>query len=297
MVMQAIRGLLGTPNQGNTASLSEFYQSLYPEDVRYALAHKEARLGKSEINSLVGRFMYEAVYLVTKGLAFSVEQQGRYLQALTRLYLQVDFHPDDLRQLLYEHVKLLPDDASLAGAKLLQLSRAGSDHWQQAFHDLAESCYAENPQALPCLVAYTPMIGYRHFVEVFSRDSLGKLQLLVPEWMLDIDNDLMGYEVVLGPEATVTAQDKNECLYGAWVCLHDECPLKHRFCEDAIFIDDTINTGETSSKLRSFWQSEYGANVPSERIRVITDLRTQVTNMPQVEAGTKDTNYASNERD
>ena len=254
-------------------SLSDFYQTLYPEDVRYALSQKQARLGKAELNSLTGRFVYEAVYLVTKALTHSPEKQRQYLEDLTRIYSQTDYHLDDLRNFLQTNINALPDDTQIAGTKLLQLSRAGSDHWQKAFEELAEGTYAQSPFALPCIVAYTPMLGYHHFVRVFSRKSLGKLQLLVPEWMLNRDDERMGYEITLGATTHVESQTKHDCLYGSWLCLHTECPMKHRFCEDAIFIDDTINTGMTSNKLRSFWNSEYGLQVPAERIRVITDLR------------------------
>ena len=296
MITQKIRQLLPRSRPRKTSSLNDFYQSFYPEDVRYALAHNEALLGKSEIRSLVGRFPNEAVYLITKGLAQVPEQQRGYLEMLTHLYRQQDLHADDLRQFLYEYAEKLPEDTSLGGAKLLQISRAGSDHWQQAFRELAERCYTDDPLALPCIVAYTPMIGYRHFVEAFSQKSLGKLQLLVPEWMLNPDDERMGYEITLGDTVSVHSQEKHECLYGSWVCLHTDCPMKHRFCEDAFFIDDTISTGATSNKLRSFWHSEYGLQVPNARIRVITDLRETDAKPPVREAVSKDIDNASHER-
>ena len=167
----------------------------------------------------------------------------------------------------------LPNSIRVQGAKLSQISRAGSDYWQQAFRELAERCYDENSHSLPCIVAYAPMTAYHHFVAVFSQSPRKKLQLLVPEWMLDPDNERMGYEITLGTEPAVRPQIKHECLHGTWVCLKTGCPFQHRFCESAIFIDDTINTGATSNKLKSFWDSEYGLQVPNDRIRVITDLR------------------------
>lgn len=273
MIYQKARQFFLRSNNRHSASLNDFYGSLYPEDVRYALTYNKALLGKSELNSLVHHYTYEAIYLVTKALAFAPEQQRLHLERLTQIYCQVDYHPDDLRSFLKNQIDALPDNTQLAGTKLLQISRAGSDHWQAAFRTLAERCYRENDLVLPCIVAYTPMIGYHHFVQVFSQNSLSKLQLLVPEWMLNPEDERMGYEITLGTNATVQSQVKHECLYGSWVCLHTQCPMKHRFCEDAIFIDDTIHTGTTSNKLRSFWHSEYGLQVPDERIRVITDLR------------------------
>jgi hypothetical protein len=296
MIAQKVRQLFGSNRK--KSSTSDFYQSLYPESVRYALAHNAAQLGKSEIRALVDRFPHEAVYLVTKGLAYAPGQQRDYLEGLTQIYARIAYHPDDLRHFLDTQIKALPDDMTVSGTKLLQLSRAGSDHWQTAFHELAERCHRDDHHALPCIVAYTPMLGYHHFVQAFSRDSLNKLQLLVPEWMLNPDEERMGYEITLGTDVNVRSQVKHECLYGSWVCLHTECPMKHRFCEDAIFIDDTINTGTTSNKLRSFWHSAYGLNVPNERIRVITDLRTSTKTKPLINGAViaiKDIDHASHE--
>ncbi len=297
MLVQRIKQFFGGSSTRKKSSLNDFYGSLYPESVRYALAHNEARLGKQEIRALVDRFTFEAVYLATKALAYSTSKQRFFLEGLTQIYYETDYHLDDVRHFLYPQIEALPDDTQLAGTKLLQLSRAGSDHWQAAFQELAERCYREESQALPCIVAYTPMLGYHHFIRAFSRESLGKLQLLIPDWMLDPDNERMGYEITLGTHATVRSQEKDDCLFGSWVCLHTDCPMKHRFCQDAIFIDDTINTGATSSKLRSFWKSEYGMNVPHDRVRVITDLRNSATNEPQLnEVARKDSDNASDER-
>lgn len=297
MVIQKARQFFHRSKASKRASLNDFYASLYPEEVRYALAHKAAMLGKPELLSLLGRFPYEAVYLVTKALSAEHDEQRFYLERLTRIYSRPEYHLDDLREYLHTQIKALPDGTALAGTKLLQISRAGSDHWQEAFRNLAERSYVDDHLALPCIVAYTPMIGYHHFVRIFSQNSLGKLQLLVPEWMLNSEDERMGYEISLGVEATVRSQVKHECLYGTWVCLHTECRMKHRFCQDAIFIDDTINTGTTSNKLQSFWHSSYGLQIPNERIRVITDLRNSLTsNLPLRKVATKDTDNASHER-
>lgn len=273
MLTQKIKALLRYSKHKEEPALNTFYHSLYPESVRYALAHHEARLGKSELAALVDRFVYETVYLVTKALAFAPERQRLYLENLTQFYSQPSYHLDDLRDRLNTEIKALPEDTQLAGAKLLQISRAGSDHWQTAFQHLAEQTYQDDNRVLPCIVAYTPMIGYHHFVRVFGQNALCKMQLLVPEWMLNPAEERMGYEITLGAAPTVQPQTKHACLYGSWRCLHTKCSMKHRFCEDAIFIDDTINTSTTANNLRSFWQSEYGLRVPDERVRVITNLR------------------------
>lgn len=259
--------------KGQKDSQASFYASLYPETVRYALSHKGAKMGKAEIRALVDRFTYEAMYLVVKVLAKDREDQRRFLADLTVLFLDPEYHEGKLRDLLLGYIDQMPDDAEAAGAKLAQLNRSGSSRWQDAFRQLAENTFAENPTGLPCLIAHTTLLGYQHFVQVYGQKRNAKLMILVPDWMIDPDEELMGYEVSLGDKPGVTLQPKDECLIGSWACMKSECRFHHRFCGSAVFIDDTINTGATSDKLHSFWKSEYGLNIPVERIRVITDLR------------------------
>lgn len=276
-MFKSIGGLFGgsgrsTPETNQKQSMMEFYQSLYPEDVRYALSHKSAKAGKSELFSLVSRFPYEVVYLMIKALASDREQQRLFLEDLTRIYLQDDYD-DDLRAFLRGRIEALPEDTTINAAKLAQLSRAGSSRWQQAFTDIAEDVFAEGKHVLPCLIAHTPLLAYHTFVQVFNRRKRAKLLILVPEWMMDPNEQSMGYEITLGDKPSVHQQVKDECVYGSWTCLKTDCPFAQRYCGGAVFIDDTINTGATSTRLRSFWKSEYAVQIPEERVRVITNLR------------------------
>jgi hypothetical protein len=52
-----------------------------------------------------------------------------------------------------------------------------------------------------------------------------------------------------------------------------DCQIHQYFCKEAVFIDDTINSGKTAGKLQSFWLSKYGLNMHLDRVRVITNLR------------------------
>ncbi|NDJ59632.1 MAG: hypothetical protein GYB67_00825 [Chloroflexi bacterium] len=253
-------------------SINEFYQTLLPEDVRYALSYRGARLGKSELFSLVHGYPHEVVYLLVKALAGTGEPQRQYLEAVTQLF-STPYQVDDLRALLQAYITALPDDVSITGTKLAQVSRAGSSRWQGQFRTLIENCYANDNHALPCIIAYTPMIAYQHFVDVYKQNPKVKLSLLVPEWMLDEENEQMGYEITLGDSPSVQVQTKSNCIYGQWTCMKTACAMQHRYCKTAIFIDDTIHTGKTANKLRSFWMSDYGLQIPDSRIRVLTDLR------------------------
>lgn len=258
-----------TRPEGDTGS---FYRSLYSESVRYALSYNGALMGKAEIGSLVDRFTNEALYLVSKALD-DVEDKRQYLQDLARLFASDDYQDDDLKACLHRWIDRLPEDKEVAGTKLAQLSRAGSDNWQNLFQELARGCYDEDQTALPLLVAHTAILGFRHFVELYKDVPEAHIVILLPDWLIDPSNDLMGYDVVLSPEIRVELQPKDECLIGAWSCYGVNCPLNHMYCNNTYFIDDTIHSGATANKLTSFWYSKYGLNVPDDRIRVISDLR------------------------
>jgi hypothetical protein len=261
------------PRKKPKSKLREVYKTLYPESVRYALQYKGAKMGKIEMRDMLTDYAHEVVYLVTKALAPTREEQRGFLEHLTQLYIDPDWTMDDLRDMLRSYITPLPDDVAIDGAKLAQLNRSGSGYWQSAFRNLAENMYAEDPDALPCLIAHTPVFALHHFIEVYRQNPDTKLLMLVPAWMEDPEEVLMGYEFNIGEKASVHYHIKDECLFGSWACFKHDCPLHHKYCKTALFVDDTINTGSTAGKLRSFWKGEYGLRIPDEQIRVITDLR------------------------
>jgi hypothetical protein len=266
-----ITKLFGLSKKTNT-DISSFYDTIYPEGVRYALRYNEAKLGASEIESLINSFTYEALYLTIKAFD-DPEEKRKCIEAITRIYADPNYRIEMLKRYLYTRVKEIPPGASAAGAKLAQLNRSGSDNWQAAFRNLAQTCYNENKTALPCLIAYTTMLGYHHFVQIYRQLVKSHICILVPNWMIDPDSEFMGYNVQLGKEVHVEFQPKDECLIGAWTCLKTNCRFAHHFCGTTFFIDDTISTSTTARKVQSFWHSEYGLRIPEERIRVVTDLR------------------------
>lgn len=273
----AIAQLLAWLNKSKTTTSSEqtnsFYQSIYPESVRYALQYKGAEMGREEIRALLTSWHFEAVYLVLKALIFKRETQRQFLEELTRLYYKVDWTTDELKLLLEKYIVLIPDEVTVTGTKLAQLSRTGTNKLLSEWRDLAESLVIDKPDALPCLIAHTPIYAYHEFIDVYRNSGQTKLFLLMPSWMLDPNETQMGYEINLVGLPTVELQIKKDCLYGAWTCDGRDCKLKQHFCKEAIFIDDTINSGKTAGKLQSFWLSKYGLNMPLDRVRVITNLR------------------------
>lgn len=249
-----------------------FYQSLYPESVRYALSYNGAKLGVTEIASLVENFPDETLYLVVKSLEDREQKRG-FLEDLTRLFIQPDYEVADLQTLLRGWIAKLPADTEVKGTKLAQLSRLGSDNWQSSFHDLAKGCFEEDHSALPCLIAHTAILGFRHFVQFYRNIPRAHIMIIVPEWMIDPDDNYTGYDVALGDNPTVTLRVKDNCLVGSWVCHKAQCRFNHLYCGNSFFVDDTIHTGKTAGKITSFWHSEFGLNIPDNRIKVITDLR------------------------
>jgi hypothetical protein len=270
MFMGFFRWLRG--GQESQSTTESFYRSLYPESVRYALAHNGALMGPSEIASLVDRFTYEALYLIIKAIE-DREQKRQCIEALTLLFVDPDYNINALKDLLCSWAKAMPVDVRVKGTKLAQLSRSGSSSWQESFRGLAQSCYNEDKSALPCLIAHTAILGYQHFVQIYKDKPNTTLMVLFPEWMLDPDEEYMGFSVRLTPEVKVVSQKKDKCLVGAWACGKHECKFHHLYCGNSFFVDDTIHSGETAGKITSFWHSEYGLNIPDERVKVITDLR------------------------
>ena len=253
-----------------------FYNTFYPESVRYALSYNASRMGPSEIRALIPNFTDEAMYLILKAL-IDREAKRQFLEDLTITFIQPDYQKVDLQTLLADWVQRIPQDSAVKGTKLAQLGRLGSSNWQNCFRNLAETCYTENKEALPCLIAHTALLGFKHFVQLYRDVPRAHIMVLVPEWLMDPNDNIMGYAVQLDPEPQVALKSRDECLVRAWACQGVDCPLKQQFCGSAYFIDDTIHSGKTAGKLTSFWYSEYGLSVPDDRIRVITDLRKSTT--------------------
>lgn len=269
--MNIIANLFKSKDKENSSKKS-FYSTLYPSSVRYALGHNSALLGKPEFHALVHNFPYEVVYLLVKAVAYDVETQRQFIEDLTNLYVQDDYE-DDLKAFLKREIDKLPEGTTVKGTKLAQLSRYGSEYWQKAFRELVQRCVDDDEMAVPRIVAHTPFIAYHHFVNYYKETGTGQMSVIVPQWMLDKDNPLMGYRIVLPEQVEVELQEKSICLHGHWDCLGRDCARNQKFCRRSFFIDDTINTGSTKNKVENFWYSEYGVTVPDEKIRVITDLR------------------------
>jgi hypothetical protein len=241
--------------------------------VRYAFQYKAAKMGKEEMTSLLHEYVFEVVYLVTKAMAFDRFAQRDFLEALTRLYFRPDWTHDELRALLRESIAILPDDTTVAAAKLMQINRYGSSYWEQTFHGLATQIFTEQPEAIPCLIAHTPLFAYHEFIRVYRQRPDSTLLLLMPSWMEDSEEIQMGYQIELSETPTVRLQVKDQCIFGHWRCMHSDCRLRNRYCGNTIFVDDTINTGTTEGKIQSFWHTEYGLKLPESKVYVITDMR------------------------
>jgi hypothetical protein len=190
-------------SQNKDKSHQSFYRSIYPESVRYAFQYRGAEMGKVEMLALLDRHIHECVYLLTKALSFDREYQRHYLEDLTRLYMQAAWQKQDLENLLRHYISLLPDNITVTGTKLAQISRSGSEVWQHEWRNLVETLFEEKPDALPCLIAHTPIFAYQQFIEVYRQRKNAKLILLMPDWMADEKEEQMGYQITLSNPATV----------------------------------------------------------------------------------------------
>lgn len=168
MIVSGIRRLL-TGGDESKVSPPSVYASIYPESVRYALQYKAAKMGKTEMLSLLERYVHETVYLVTKALASNRENQRQFLEQLSRLYIKPDWTENELRTLLRGYIQALPDDVAVDGAKLAQLNRSGTAHWQNVFRALATQCRDVDFDKFPVLIAHTPVFAFHHFIEIVAQ--------------------------------------------------------------------------------------------------------------------------------
>ncbi|MBZ0294557.1 MAG: hypothetical protein K8L99_18480, partial [Anaerolineae bacterium] len=235
-------------------------------------SHTGSLLGRSDFFSLLDHFQYEVVYLMVKAVGFDRERQRQFIHDLTAIYLNDDYEAA-LHQFLAAEIEALPEGITVAGTKLAQISRYGNHYWQGAFQNLVQQCYDDDRNMTPRIIAHTPFLGYHHFVRIYKQKPKSRLTILMPPWMMNETEPMMGYKVELQPKLAVTIHPKTLCLEANWQCTGKDCALNHIFCGNSYFIDDTINTGSTSNKVSNFWLSEYGLRVPNDRIRVITDLR------------------------
>lgn len=263
------------PKSQQTSSIN-IYNAIYPESIRYALQHNAARMGATEMRNLMHQWPFETLYLLVKALAPDRESQRAFLEDVTRLFVRPDWQRPALTVILEEYINLLPEDRTVGGAKLAQLNRVGGETWMGEFKKIALACQRENPDAMLALVAHTPLFAYNQFIEVYrGQEKPAVMHIVVPEWMMDPDEHRMGYKVTLSDSPKVEVQDMDRCLFESWKCHKHHCPLGHLHCSSVYFIDDTIHTSSTAGKLRNFWMSEYGLQIPNDHIRVITDLRNQ----------------------
>lgn len=237
------------------------YAGLYPDSVRYAIKHRDGLMGKDEIESLIkSNYIHEAIYLITKSLKSEKTQMEIFLSELTSA--TVSDNPDvKITEILENWLLHLPTDTKVGGLKLGQLSRAGSEVWSDNFIQLAKSSRETKPDAVPHLVAFAAMIGYVAFVQEYFKEmhteitNAKEIVILVPEWIVDENEPDLGFYINLESFET-KVYSKNDPLF-----------------YNPHFVDDTINTGKSSGKVRGYWKQVLGVDIPEDRIFVITDLR------------------------
>jgi hypothetical protein len=195
-VMMSIAQLFGFLRKSQSSPTNNtpqpFYRTIYPESVRYAFQYKGAEMGKQELLALIDGYIFETVYLVTKALVFDREYQRRFLEELTRLYAKSGWNRGELAEILAHSIAVLPENSTVTGTKLAQISRSGAEEWQTAWRTMVQKLYEEKPDALPCLIAHSPLFGYHHFIEVYRQRPYAKLIVLMPDWLGNEAEEQMG---------------------------------------------------------------------------------------------------------
>jgi hypoxanthine-guanine phosphoribosyltransferase len=224
----------GKKNQGNT-------QKILPQDVRYALAHNQAQMGKNEIEALVlSNFENEAVYLALKSLQHDPVAQKNFLEKYVNFYLHKSGDQKADRDRLESMVKEAlgsEKDIAVEGDKLAQVSRQGFELWQEKLSSLAKELSADHRDVY--LVAHSMMLGLGSFSEEFSKNNK-KLNIIIPSW-IEKEGEHLGYSVNF-------KKDKGD------VQFMDNIPKESK--DNAVLVDDVIRTGQSLEKIKSYWAKD-----------------------------------------
>ena len=231
-------------------------EKILPSDVRYALQYKEGNLNKNDLEVLaMSNFENEAIYLSLKNLAGNPQVQKELLekyvnQAINKTGDKVS-DKKNLQQVIIDGLKINPN-IEVSGVILAQISRQGFDFWQDKFKELATSLSKDKRDVF--LLAHSTFIGLNSFVEAFSKENKN-LYIIVPTWIKNKSENI-GYNVKL-------ANNKADVEYLT------ESSLKN----ESILVDDTVNTGGTSSEIQEFWKKE-GLTLP-EVISIVKNSKSQ----------------------
>ncbi len=112
---------------------------MLPFDVRYALQHREAKLGKSELIALAeNRLEHESLYLLLKSVSRNPSLQRILLEQTVAFFHEhpaLETSPNVFTDFLRETISKLPESTEVPSEKLAQLSRQGFDTWHEWYKE------------------------------------------------------------------------------------------------------------------------------------------------------------------
>lgn len=169
---------------------------VYPEDVRYGLKHRGARLKKTELRSLVRNgeseqvrleFLPVALYLSLKAQAEDPDREEFFIQELVRALAQ---HPDasleekreQTRSVAEQAIMTIPDDEewTIDAHNIGAMSRHGFEHTERLFEAAAKR-YAKDSRRV-VIVGHAMFAGLMFFIDEF-RKAKRPLQVIVPRFL------------------------------------------------------------------------------------------------------------------
>jgi len=214
-----------------------------PEGVRYAIRYG-IELKQKEILAVINssHWQDEALYLLMKILDSDPILQEKFLEEVLNAY-RSNQDVSVLQEIYKRHTAMLPNEASVIGTKLSQVSRSGAYGWKNRANALAQSMQEDN--ATPCLIAYSTFTMLRSFIET-AKDG-DKILITIKHRLED---------------------DKDHALY-VITCLEDSCTLEewthhdeHQDIPEIHLCDDTVSTGQTLATIRHCLNEKYGDFFP-----------------------------------
>lgn len=214
-----------------------------PWDVRYALEHKGAEMGRNELQSLLDERMgSECLYLLARSLNHDPAGQLDLFQGFVRAY-QSDvgaLYPNPIVEYLGEKVEALPDGFHVFGSRLAQICRQGFEFWQMCYSDAMLRCARAGKP--PVLVLCGTCIGLLDVLFTSARTTDGVFLALNPVWIRqgEAEQPYCGYSfrVNQNNDAVMLIPKRD-------VAILQPVPVR--------IIDDVQDTGTTRDLVCGFW--------------------------------------------
>ena len=213
------------------------YAGLLPYDIRYALQYKQGDVNASEVLSLSRNWVNEAVYAAIKITASDLPAQEKLLSELCTAFVR-DMSTEEIGQILEKNLSRNVGTANIR--KLAEVSRMGSDLFQEIFLDTMKAAVDKNPDSSLLFLAYTSFIALREIVAYAQKKEVSVF-FVVPEWLDDDQIKIMGYE-----------------FNGKTLEVHQILKEKPVFIPSQVsIVDDSIKTGESYRKMQRYWKSHF----------------------------------------